>query len=91
MLNEETRKTEALPDSIWASLTHLTKEQQRAIKIATSSINTNYVNDNPLQYSCRENPKDSGAWQATVHGATKSWTHLSHKNNRTMQSLYLTL
>ena len=29
---------------------------------------------NPLQYSCLENPKDRGAWQATVHGVTKSWT-----------------
>ena len=23
---------------------------------------------NPLQYSCLENPTESGAWQATVHG-----------------------
>ena len=29
---------------------------------------------NPLQYSCLENPMDRGAWQATVHGVTKSWT-----------------
>ena len=29
-------------------------------------------NDNPLQYSCLENPMDRGAWQATVHGITKS-------------------
>ena len=28
---------------------------------------------NPLQYSCLENPTDSGAWLATVHGVTKSW------------------
>ena len=28
----------------------------------------------PLQYSCLENPMDRGAWQATVHGVTKSWT-----------------
>ena len=27
---------------------------------------------NPLQYSCMENPKDRGAWWATVHGVTKS-------------------
>ena len=27
---------------------------------------------NPLQYSCLENPKDRGAWWATVHGVTKS-------------------
>ena len=34
-------------------------------------------NDNPLQYSCLGNPKDSGAWRATVHGVTKSWARLS--------------
>ena len=27
---------------------------------------------NPLQYSCLENPRDRGAWQATVHGVAKS-------------------
>ena len=31
-------------------------------------------NGNPLQYSCRENSMDRGAWPATVHGVTKSWT-----------------
>ena len=31
-------------------------------------------NGNPLQYSCLENPMDRGAWQATVHGVTKSRT-----------------
>ena len=31
---------------------------------------------NPLQYSCLQNPKDRGAWQATVHGITKSQTLL---------------
>ena len=30
-------------------------------------------NGNSLQYSCLENPMDGGAWQATVHGVTKSW------------------
>ena len=29
-------------------------------------------NGNPLQYSCLENPKDGGAWQATVHGVAES-------------------
>ena len=33
-------------------------------------------NGNPLQYSCLENPMDRGAWQATVHGITKSQTRL---------------
>ena len=33
--------------------------------------------DNTLQYSCLENPRDSGTWWATVHGVTKSQTQLS--------------
>ena len=33
---------------------------------------------NPLQCSCLENPMDRGAWQATVHGATKSQIQLGH-------------
>ena len=33
-------------------------------------------NGNPLQYSCLENPMNRGAWWATVHGVTKSWTQL---------------
>ena len=33
--------------------------------------------DNPLQYSCPENPMDRGAWRATVHGVTVSQTRLS--------------
>ena len=27
-----------------------------------------------LQYSCLENSVNGGAWQATVHEITKSWT-----------------
>ena len=30
------------------------------------------VCSNSLQYSCLENPMDSGTWQATVHGITES-------------------
>ena len=33
-------------------------------------------NGNPLQYSCLENPMDRGAWWATVHGVSRSWTRL---------------
>ena len=29
-------------------------------------------NGNPLQYSCLGNLMDRGAWQATVHGVSKS-------------------
>ena len=35
-------------------------------------------NGNPLQYSCLENFMDRGAWQATVHGVTKSQTRFSN-------------
>ena len=28
--------------------------------------------DNPLQYSCLENPMDRGTWWATVHGVAES-------------------
>ena len=35
------------------------------------------VHGNPLQYSCLENSNHRGAWQATVHGVTKSQTGLS--------------
>ena len=34
-------------------------------------------NGNPLQCSCLENPRDGGAWWATVHGVAKSWIQLS--------------
>ena len=34
-------------------------------------------NGNPFQYSWLGNPMDRGAWWATVHGVTKSWTWIS--------------
>ena len=34
-------------------------------------------NGNPLQCFCLENPRDGGAWWATVHGVAKSQTRLS--------------
>ena len=30
--------------------------------------------DNPLQYSCLENPMGRRAWWTAVHGVAKSWT-----------------
>ena len=33
-------------------------------------------NGNPLGSSCLKNSMDRGAWQAIVHGVTKSWTPL---------------
>ena len=34
-------------------------------------------NGNPLQYSCLGNPRDRGAWRATVYEVSKSQTCLS--------------
>ena len=44
---------------------------------------------NPLQYSRMENHVDRGAWQATVHGFTKSRTQL--KQQSTNISIYLSI
>ena len=38
---------------------------------------------NPLQYSCRDNPTDRGAWQAMVHRVAKSWTQLKQLSTHT--------
>ena len=42
-------------------------------------------NGNPFQYSCLGNPIDRGAWWATVHGVTKSWTWFSHRATTTVK------
>ena len=44
--------------------------------IARSGRSQGGGNGNP-QNSCLENPMDRGAWRATVHRVTKSWTQLS--------------
>ena len=38
---------------------------------------------NPLQYTCLENPMDRGAWKATAHRVTKSWTWLKGLSTHT--------
>ena len=37
-------------------------------------------NGNLLQYSCLGNSMGRGAWWATIHGVTKSWTRLSDQH-----------
>ena len=44
---------------------------------AVGTIPLGKGNDYLLQYSCLRDSIDRGAWQATVHGVTKSWTQLS--------------
>ena len=40
-------------------------------------------NGNPLRYSCLENPRDRGAWQAAGHRAAKSQTRLKRLSMHT--------
>ena len=44
-------------------------------------------NGNLLQYSCLENPMDRKAWQAAVHGVTKSRTRLSDHTLHTLHRI----
>ena len=46
--------------------------------VPVAGISPGEGNGTPFQYSCPENPKDRGAWRATVHGTAKSWTQLSN-------------
>ena len=43
-------------------------------------------NGSPLQCSCLENPRDRGAWWATVYGVAQSWTRL--KRQQQQQQLF---
>ena len=47
-----------------------------ADSIPGSSRSPGGGHDNPLQYSCLENPMDRGAWQATVYRVAESQTSL---------------
>ena len=42
-------------------------------------------NDNPLQCSCLENPRDRGAWWAAVYGITWSQTRLKRLSSLSIQ------
>ena len=45
-------------------------------------------NGNPLQGSCLENPRDGGAWWASVHGVTQSRTQLKWLSSSSSSSLH---
>ena len=42
-----------------------------------SGISSGEGNDNPLWYSCLENPRDRGTWLATIGRVEKNQTRLS--------------
>ena len=45
---------------------------------------------NPLQYSCLENVRDRGAWQAVVCGVTESDTTEATSHTRIFKNKFLT-
>ena len=45
-------------------------------------------NDNPLEYSCLENPMDRGAWQATVHEVARVVHDVATKSPQPYVNLY---
>ena len=56
-------------------------KQQIRKELVNSELTTYRVafgegNGNPLQCSCLENPRDSGAWWAAVYGVAQSQTRL---------------
>ena len=44
-------------------------------------------NDNSLQCSCLENPRDGGAWWAALYGVAQSWTRLTQLSSSSSSSL----
>ena len=46
-------------------------------------------NGNPLQCSCLENPKDSGAWWAAINGVAQSRTQLKRLSSSSSSSILL--
>ena len=44
-------------------------------------------NGNPLQYSCLENPRDGGAWWATVYGVAQNPTRLKQLSGPSSSAL----
>ena len=67
-----------------------TRESQHAA-VRTQPNNNNKRIASPLQCSCLKSPMDRGAWRATVHWVTKSWTGLKWHSTHTLHSLSLTL
>ena len=58
----------------WLSSKESTCSAEDAGSIPGSGGSPGGGHGNPLQYSCLENPKDRGAWQATVRGVAKNQT-----------------
>ena len=62
--------------------------QRRAMpKNVQTTIQLHSYNDNPLQCSCLENPRNGGAWCAAVYGLTQSRTRLKRLSSSSSNTL----
>ena len=57
-----------------------TGDVREAGSISESGTSSEGGNNNPLQYSCLENPMNRGAWGAIVCRMAKNWTQLKWLN-----------
>ena len=58
------------------SIATLAEDTRDVVSISESGKYSGEGNGNPLQCSCLENPRDSGAWWAAVYGVAQSRTRL---------------
>ena len=58
-----------------------------ASSIPRSGRSPGVGNGNLLQYSCLENPLDTGAWWAMAHRVAESWTQLKNLGMHTQEVL----
>ena len=59
------------------------REARDASSIPGSGRSPGGGHGNSLQHCCLENPKDTGAWWATVHRVAMSWTQLKECSTHT--------
>ena len=64
-----------------------TQEIRDSGSIPGWGISPGEENGNPFQYSCLKNLMDRGAWWATVHGVSNSWTGLSNWHTHTQRNM----
>ena len=73
------KKTMRKDGNVTVEIEILRKTQEDMLQINNAVVEMKNVfdgfnNDNPVQYSCLENPMGRGAWWAAVHGVAKSRT-----------------
>ena len=56
----------------WKAAVHRVTQSWTRLKRLSKHACIGEGNGNLLQYSCLENPRDGGAWWATVYGVAKS-------------------